>query len=80
MNCYDCHSGGRTTPAVAVCHACGVALCGRHMYLETQEVHRDAGLGKTTGDVPARSVMCSVCRLAEQSVWPTPAPARQRVT
>ncbi|MDI9885096.1 DUF2180 family protein [Streptomyces sp. HNM0645] len=80
MNCYECRSGGHTRPAVAVCHECGVALCGRHMYLDTQEVRGEAGLGKTTGDVPARSVLCSVCRHAERSVWPTSAPAQQSAT
>ncbi|MFG2761442.1 DUF2180 family protein [Streptomyces wuyuanensis] len=80
MNCYECHSGKHTTTAVAVCHACGVALCGRHIHLDTQEVHRQAGLGKTTGDLPARTVMCSACRHAEQSVWHESAPAHQRVT
>ncbi|MBT2367273.1 DUF2180 family protein [Streptomyces sp. ISL-10] len=68
MDCYDCHSLKRATTAVAVCHRCGVALCSEHLYIETQEIHRDRGLGKSTSDIPARFVVCSACRRAEESV------------
>jgi hypothetical protein len=30
MNCYVCDVAGAATPAVAVCHLCGVALCRVH--------------------------------------------------
>ena len=31
MNCYICDARERETPAVAVCHHCGVALCRHHL-------------------------------------------------
>lgn len=31
MHCYVCDANDKTTPAVAVCHNCGVALCREHL-------------------------------------------------
>lgn len=31
MNCYVCDQSGRVSPAVAVCHHCGAALCREHL-------------------------------------------------
>lgn len=31
MNCYVCDVAGEATPAVAICHHCGVALCRVHL-------------------------------------------------
>ena len=31
MNCYVCDRAGRATPAVAICHHCGAALCREHL-------------------------------------------------
>lgn len=68
MNCYECRessTGART--AEAVCSLCGVGLCDRHLVLETQELHRYVGMGKSTPDLPARRIVCSVCERAEHS-------------
>ena len=31
MNCYMCDLAERATPAVAICHPCGAALCLEHL-------------------------------------------------
>ncbi|AXE24219.1 hypothetical protein C0216_12815 [Streptomyces globosus] len=69
MNCYECAAGsGPPRVAVAVCRECGVGLCTGHARVETHELLRPAGLGKTTTDLPARRVVCPVCAAAEASV------------
>ncbi|GAU71145.1 putative hypothetical protein [Streptomyces sp. NBRC 110611] len=67
MECYECHSLHRSTSAVAVCRECGVALCASHLHVETQQMRKEAGLGKSTSEVPARRVVCPTCRRAELS-------------
>ncbi|MEV0966706.1 MULTISPECIES: DUF2180 family protein [unclassified Streptomyces] len=79
MDCHECRSRKLRTTAVAVCRECGVGLCGEHLYLGIQTVHGDAGLRKTTGGIPARCVLCSVCRRAEHGVWRAPQATRQHV-
>ncbi|WP_432043391.1 DUF2180 family protein [Streptomyces cadmiisoli] len=68
MDCYECHTVERSTTAVATCRECGVALCPGHLHVETKEIHKEAGLGKTTGGIAARRVVCPTCRRAELSV------------
>ncbi|MFG2294591.1 DUF2180 family protein [Streptomyces sp. NPDC048603] len=69
MNCYECTTGpGPVRTAVAVCRECGVGLCGDHLRVEAHELHRPAGLGKTTTELPARRVVCPVCASAEATV------------
>ncbi|MER6618522.1 DUF2180 family protein [Streptomyces xantholiticus] len=68
MDCYECHSLDRSTTAVAVCRECGVALCSRHLHVETHEMYREAGMGKSTSDIPARRIVCPACRRAERSI------------
>ncbi|WP_324612310.1 DUF2180 family protein [Streptomyces sp. AS58] len=68
MDCYECYMLERSTTAVATCRECGVALCPGHLQVETKEIHKEAGLGKTTGGIAARRVVCPTCRRAELSV------------
>jgi hypothetical protein len=44
MNCYVCDQTGRTTPAVASCHHCAVALCREHLDEDLIGQHRPHGL------------------------------------
>ncbi|MGW2562655.1 DUF2180 family protein [Streptomyces sp. NPDC001514] len=68
MDCYECHSLKRSTTAVAVCRECGVALCSSHMHVETHQMQREAGMGKSIREMPARRVVCPACRRSELSV------------
>ncbi|WP_370417634.1 DUF2180 family protein [Streptomyces sp. QH1-20] len=67
MNCYECHSVGGSAIAQAVCRTCGVALCRQHVHLEERELRRGVGVGKSIHELPARRVVCPVCRRAEHS-------------
>ena len=60
MNCYDCAGAGRTTPAVAICHNCGAALCGDHARLETQDHSHAATPGNPTHH-RTRALICTSC-------------------
>lgn len=31
MNCYVCSKDGVTSPSVAICTSCGVAMCQEHL-------------------------------------------------
>lgn len=46
MNCYVCDETGRTTPAVASCHHCAVALCREHLDEDLIGQHRPHSLTK----------------------------------
>ncbi|MDH6132049.1 hypothetical protein P3T37_001434 [Kitasatospora sp. MAA4] len=65
MNCYDCHTAERTTPALAVCHHCGAGLCAEHARALPDTVHHLSGTGASTLPRRARRISCSVCAEAE---------------
>ncbi|WP_078606951.1 DUF2180 family protein [Streptomyces flavidovirens] len=67
MRCFECHRSGADQVAEAVCCQCGVAVCQQHAHIEKQELHKDAGLGKSTHALSARRVVCPVCARAERS-------------
>ena len=53
MNCFDCAAADWLTPAVAVCHDCGAAVCADHAvsfdhHLTRTVTHRPADPGRTT--------------------------------
>ncbi|MFD5698502.1 DUF2180 family protein [Streptomyces lasiicapitis] len=64
MRCYDCSELGRDAPASAVCTDCGAAACAEHVTAVPRLVHRAAGMGRSTGPVPGRRMVCPVCRRA----------------
>lgn len=45
MNCYDCHQNNTTTPAVGICHECGVAICAQHGTKTTQQFATTLSMG-----------------------------------
>lgn len=65
MNCYECHSQDRATPAVAVCSRCHVGLCPAHVRIEARTVTESRGMGQVTQDPEARRALCEVCARAE---------------
>ncbi len=65
MNCLDCHLGGSVTPAVAVCHHCGAAVCGEHAMIAPLTLSRVEPVNVTVPvEPPARRVHCAVCAAA----------------
>ncbi|WP_079001362.1 DUF2180 family protein [Streptomyces sp. AS58] len=69
MNCYECVVGaGPVRAAVGICRECGAGLCTEHLRIETVEMHRPAGMGKSTSDLPARRMVCPVCASSEATV------------
>lgn len=67
MNCYDCLVTDEATPAVAVCSACGGALCVHHAHLSPHVLHRLNGMGLATRPRVARRFLCDTCVAAERS-------------
>ncbi|GAA2406312.1 hypothetical protein GCM10010420_37770 [Streptomyces glaucosporus] len=65
MNCYECHSEGRTATAVAVCSRCHAGLCPDHLTVESRLVREPRGMGQVTQGPEARRVLCGVCARAE---------------
>jgi predicted nucleic acid binding AN1-type Zn finger protein len=39
MNCYVCDLEGKTTPAVAHCRHCGIAMCSTHFEQDMHQPH-----------------------------------------
>ncbi|OEV07965.1 DUF2180 family protein [Streptomyces nanshensis] len=65
MNCYDCLSEDRSTPAAAVCRRCGAGVCTSHTHTAPQTLRRSSGLGRTHLPRPARRMTCTTCYKAE---------------
>jgi hypothetical protein len=65
MNCYVCDKQGKTTPAVAICILCGMALCGEHAVREELPVFHDvsAGMATVRQKLPAGlpRILCPEC-------------------
>jgi len=60
MNCLDCVTDHRTTPAVGACTTCGAGVCAEHLELDTKTVGHYAGVGNAHA-YPTRAVTCSAC-------------------
>ncbi|MFE2373839.1 DUF2180 family protein [Streptomyces sp. NPDC059398] len=67
MKCYDCHTSGRITPAIALCRSCGAGACADHSSVVPQTLHRINGMGVATLPRTARRILCEVCSAAEHS-------------
>lgn len=65
MGCYVCDKQGKTTPAVAICILCGMALCAEHAIREELPVFQDvsAGMGTMRHKLPATlpRILCAEC-------------------
>ena len=65
MNCYDCNRQGHASPAVAICHDCGAALCARHTTESPHHLTRIVVLNRTVPvPPPQRRVRCETCAAA----------------
>jgi hypothetical protein len=65
VNCLDCATNGKQTPAVGLCHSCSAALCLHHMevvqyYLETSRPI----CGTAALPIAGRVILCRTCRKA----------------
>ncbi|MFD9128647.1 DUF2180 family protein [Kitasatospora sp. NPDC059571] len=65
MDCYDCHTAGRTATALAVCHHCGAGLCADHARALPDVVRHLSGTGSAAVSAPARRIACTTCAPAE---------------
>ncbi|NSC24510.1 DUF2180 family protein [Streptomyces albus subsp. chlorinus] len=66
MKCYDCDLAERgDTTAIGVCSRCGLVVCRAHARVTQVLVHLQRGPGKSSGDRPARRVVCGTCYGAE---------------
>ncbi|MFI6080223.1 DUF2180 family protein [Streptomyces sp. NPDC051217] len=66
MNCYDCTQEGRVdTVGIGVCARCGLFTCQDHAQIVREHVQQRNGLARTTSRLPARRVVCTICRTAE---------------
>jgi hypothetical protein len=66
MNCYECLSDQRATPAVGVCRHCGAGLCATHVRIRSNQVQGAASPGKVTHEHSARKLLCGTCLRAEE--------------
>ena len=65
MNCFDCSVYGRATPAVAICHDCGAAICAEHATTVEHHLTRMVPLGRYVAvDPPTRVIRCHPCAAA----------------
>ncbi|MEV7035766.1 DUF2180 family protein [Streptomyces sp. NPDC093272] len=68
MNCLDCDSDGRQTPAIGVCRQCGVAVCGHHSKLSEQFLTCTKPLNRRVAvEQPVRRLMCRACARAHEA-------------
>jgi hypothetical protein len=69
MNCFDCTLAGLTTPAVAVCHDCGAAVCLEHAFVRRHHLTRTATINRIiVVEPPARVLRCATCTAAIEAV------------
>ena len=78
MNCFDCTLAGVTTPAVALCHDCGAAVCLEHAFVRRHHLTRTATINRIiVVEPPARLVRCATCNAAVVAVDRDAAPRRR---
>jgi hypothetical protein len=69
MNCLDCASKDRATPAVGVCHDCGAGVCVDHAVTRDQYLTRIVTIAlEVAVEPPARVLRCEVCSAAVDAV------------
>jgi hypothetical protein len=65
LNCYICAKEGKETTAVAVCLACGMGVCMKHLVREELPIEDivDWGLGKEKVAYPKTlpRILCAWC-------------------
>ena len=54
MNCFDCALAGAVTPALAVCHDCGAAVCADHAVARDHYLTRTATINRDVAVEPPR--------------------------
>ena len=68
MNCFDCAFVGAVTPALAVCHDCGAAVCADHVVARDHYLTRTATINRVVAvEPPARLVRCVACTAAHHA-------------
>jgi hypothetical protein len=68
VNCLDCTTAGHPSPAVAVCHTCGAAVCPDHAAVRAHHLTRTEPINQViTVEPPARLVSCTVCAAARDA-------------
>ena len=68
MNCFDCAEAEWLTPAVAVCHDCGAAVCADHAVSFARHLTRTATINRViVVEPPARLIRCRVCATANDA-------------
>ena len=73
MNCLDCASLGRHTPAVGICTDCGAGICADHARLSPHWLTRTAAVNRVVAvEPPARLLRCPVCQSAHDAAYPDP--------
>jgi hypothetical protein len=78
MNCFDCTLAEATTPAIAVCHDCGAAVCLEHAFVRRHHLTRTATMNRIiVVEPPARVVRCATCTAAIEAVARDSAPQRR---
>jgi hypothetical protein len=68
VNCLDCTTAGQPTAAVAVCHACGAAVCTDHAVVREHHLTHTVPLNRVVVvEPPARLVWCTTCAAAHDA-------------
>jgi hypothetical protein len=81
MNCLDCTSNDRATPAVGICHDCGAGICLDHAVTRDHYLKRILTIAQEVAvEPPARILRCQVCSAAIDAVNETERPKRRRRT
>ncbi len=65
MKCYICDQEGKETDAIAICIACGIAVCRKHSVREqipvTETYKWGLGEEKVTLPLPLPRILCEWC-------------------
>ena len=69
MNCLDCASHDRASPAVGVCHGCGAGVCLDHAIARDRYLTRIIPISmEVEVEPPARILRCAVCAAADDAL------------
>lgn len=64
MNCFECSAdGGRVAPAVAICSACGAAVCSLHVIVDAAQLNVPSVGRPAAVPIGGRRLHCRVCAL-----------------
>ncbi len=79
MNCLDCTSNDRETPAVGICHDCGAGICIDHAVTRDHFLKRILTIAQEVAvEPPARVLRCQVCSAAIDALSEANRPKHQR--